>query len=62
LEQSAQAALRQIKHKRYAAEFAQRPERRDAINRVSTGEKKQVIALGPAFAGKRLAAAHERVG
>ncbi|MEM7496172.1 MAG: PD-(D/E)XK nuclease domain-containing protein, partial [Myxococcota bacterium] len=49
LEQAAQAALAQIQEKNYAAEFAQR-------------QCSFVLAIGMAFAGKRLAAAHERVG
>ncbi|MEM7496164.1 MAG: PD-(D/E)XK nuclease domain-containing protein [Myxococcota bacterium] len=48
LEQSAQAALRQIKDKRYAAEFADRP-------------CSFILAVGMAFFGKKLAVAHERV-
>ncbi|MEM7495395.1 MAG: AAA family ATPase [Myxococcota bacterium] len=49
LKQAAQAALQQIKDKNYAAEFAQR-------------QCSFVLAVGIAFAGKSLAAAHERLG
>lgn len=49
LQQAAQAALQQIKDKNYAAEFAKR-------------QCSFVLAVGIAFAGKSLVAAHERLG
>ncbi|MEM7495271.1 MAG: PD-(D/E)XK nuclease domain-containing protein, partial [Myxococcota bacterium] len=58
LQQAAQAALDQIKEKDYAAEFADPPERRDAMNHVSTDGKKRTLALGVAFAQKKSAVRH----
>ncbi|MEM7496039.1 MAG: PD-(D/E)XK nuclease domain-containing protein, partial [Myxococcota bacterium] len=48
LQQTAQAALRQIKDKNYLAEF-------------SDSQCSFVLAVGVAFAGKSLAAAHEQI-
>ncbi|MEM7495873.1 MAG: hypothetical protein AAF471_07080 [Myxococcota bacterium] len=48
LQQTAQATLRQIKDKNYAADFAD-------------SQCAFVLAVGVAFAGKSLAAAHERL-